>query len=251
MSTNARFGGRDAVLALLLFLAMVAYLSDLPRTLGRADESHFLYEAKRIRDGEVMYRDFFQFVTPGAPYVMALLFWALRHHHPDRSRRHRCPARPDRRRDVRDLPARSASAARSPSCRPSRFSPSASRPGSSPAGTGSAPSSPCSCCSRMVRAPWASRPRAAIIPGLATGLLMGVQQQKGFAIGARRRPHLRRSITSSIAAIRSPGPGATSPSDSSASAAGIALIIDPAAGDLRAAGGLRIRCSTRWSASRS
>jgi hypothetical protein len=77
MSTRARFGSRDAVLAVLVFVGIVAYLVYLPRTLGRADESHFLYEAKRIRDGEIMYRDFFQFVTPGAPYVMALLFWAF------------------------------------------------------------------------------------------------------------------------------------------------------------------------------
>src|SRR5262245_16493208 len=72
-----RFSRADIALAALILLAIVAYLAYLPRTLGRADESHFLSEAKRIRDGEVMYRDFFQFVTPGASYAMAFLFWAF------------------------------------------------------------------------------------------------------------------------------------------------------------------------------
>jgi 4-amino-4-deoxy-L-arabinose transferase-like glycosyltransferase len=65
---------RDWVLSLLLFAAVVVYLASLPRTLGIADESYFLYEARRIREGQVMYRDFFQFVTPGAWYLMAALY---------------------------------------------------------------------------------------------------------------------------------------------------------------------------------
>jgi len=67
----------DGVVALLLFVGAVLYLSSLPRDLGSADESYFLYEAKRIRDGEVMYRDIFQFVTPLSSYAMAFLFWAF------------------------------------------------------------------------------------------------------------------------------------------------------------------------------
>ncbi len=67
----------DRVVGLLLFAGVVLYLSSLPRNLGWADESYFLYEAKRIRDGEVMYRDIFQYVTPAGSYVMALLFWAF------------------------------------------------------------------------------------------------------------------------------------------------------------------------------
>jgi hypothetical protein len=55
--------------------ATVVYLLCLPRWLDLADESFLLYEAKRIRDGEVMYRDFFQFVTPLASYSIAALFW--------------------------------------------------------------------------------------------------------------------------------------------------------------------------------
>lgn len=64
----------DLLIALFLFAAAVVYLASLPWNLGAADESFFLYEAKRIREGEVMYRDFFQFVTPGAWYFMALLY---------------------------------------------------------------------------------------------------------------------------------------------------------------------------------
>jgi len=65
----------DVALALLLFGAAFAYLSSLPHSLNGTDESYFLYEAKRIRDGEVMYRDFFQYVTPLSSYAMAGLYW--------------------------------------------------------------------------------------------------------------------------------------------------------------------------------
>ena len=65
---------QTAVLPLLIFAGTVAYLVAMPRTLGWSDEAYFLYEAKRIAEGEVMYRDIFQFVTPGASYIMALLY---------------------------------------------------------------------------------------------------------------------------------------------------------------------------------
>jgi len=81
---TARRDAGDAALALLIFAAAWAYLASLPRYLGGADESYFLYEAKRIRDGEVMYRDFFQFTTPLAESarrfccaVAARLCWLL------------------------------------------------------------------------------------------------------------------------------------------------------------------------------
>jgi hypothetical protein len=69
-----RTGRLDVLLALLVVSATVLYLLRLPHTLGDADEAFFLYQAKRIRDGEIMYRDFFQFAAPGAWYVMALVF---------------------------------------------------------------------------------------------------------------------------------------------------------------------------------
>jgi hypothetical protein len=73
-STFSPGGSLDRAAAFFLFAATVAYLASLPRYLGWADESYFLHEAKRIRDGEVMYRDIFQFIPPLASYVMALLF---------------------------------------------------------------------------------------------------------------------------------------------------------------------------------
>jgi hypothetical protein len=68
---------RDLGLALLLFAATAGYVAAWPRPLGLADESYFLYEAERIRSGEVMYRDFFQFVTPLPWYVMGFAFRAF------------------------------------------------------------------------------------------------------------------------------------------------------------------------------
>jgi hypothetical protein len=181
MSTQARFGSRDAVLALLLFVAIVAYLTYLPRTLGRADESHFLYEAKRIRDGDVMYRDFFQFVTPGAPYVMALLFWifgttiqtarvamAVLHGLTGVAMYATC----------RTLGVRRALAAVAPMAFLALGQSAWQFASWHWFSTFFIVLVLCA----VLRVPWASRPRAAIIPGLAAGLLMGVQQQKGLPV---------------------------------------------------------------------
>ncbi len=183
MRAQRRDVWRDLVLATLLFAAIVAYLVYLPRTLGRADESHFLYEAKRIREGEVIYRDFFQFVTPGAPYIMAFLFWLF---------------------GTSIQTARVATAVLHGMTGVVMFA------------TGRAlavqpllalvpPITYLALCQPVwqfaswhwfstfftvlimytfVRCPWAQRPRWAIVPGLATGLLIGVQQQKGTAIVA-------------------------------------------------------------------
>jgi hypothetical protein len=72
---SARF---DTCVEVGLFVVLVAYLVRLPLGLQMSDESALLYEAKRIRDGEVMYRDFFQFVTPLASYTIAGAYWASR-----------------------------------------------------------------------------------------------------------------------------------------------------------------------------
>jgi hypothetical protein len=48
-----------------------AYLLALPPTLHKADESYLLYEAKRIVQGQALYRDFFDFLTPGSFYLYA------------------------------------------------------------------------------------------------------------------------------------------------------------------------------------
>ena len=63
----------DLALALALFAGVVAYLWRLPRFLG-GDEGYFLFAAKRLLAGEVFYRDVFDLITPGAHYLMAGLF---------------------------------------------------------------------------------------------------------------------------------------------------------------------------------
>jgi hypothetical protein len=65
------------MLAVLLLIVSCVYLSLLPPNLQAADESFFLYEAKRISDGEIMYRDVFDFITPLSIYAMALCFWVF------------------------------------------------------------------------------------------------------------------------------------------------------------------------------
>jgi hypothetical protein len=183
MSTHGRFATRDVVLSLLLLVGIVAYLAYLPRSLGRADESHFLYEAKRIRDGEVMYRDFFQFVTPGASYTMAALFWAF---------------------GTTIATARIATAVLHALTGVVMYATGRAL------GVRSAlallpPLAYIALCQSawqfaswhwfstffvtlivftLVRGPWASRPRWALVPGLVTGVLIGVQQQKGLATAA-------------------------------------------------------------------
>lgn len=64
----------DRGIALLLLLAAAFYLSRLPHNLGGSDEAYFLVEAKRVAGGEVMYRDIFEFIPPGAVYLMAGAF---------------------------------------------------------------------------------------------------------------------------------------------------------------------------------
>ena len=64
----------DRALCILFALATVLYLAAWPHDLFPADEGTFLYEAKRILDGEVIYRDFFEVITPASLYAMAFLF---------------------------------------------------------------------------------------------------------------------------------------------------------------------------------
>jgi hypothetical protein len=64
----------DLVVSSIIVAGVVVYLNMLPRNLSPADESVHLYEAKRLLHGEVMYRDVFNYITPGWMYLMALLF---------------------------------------------------------------------------------------------------------------------------------------------------------------------------------
>lgn len=183
MPAPKNFRSRDAVLALLLFVGIVAYIGALPRNLSRADESHFLYEAKRICDGEVMYRDFFQFVTPGASYTMAFLFWMF---------------------GTSMATARIGTAVLHGFTAVVLFA-TCRALGVRRALAAIPPLAYVALCQSawqfaswhwfstfftmlvlfvLVRGPWAARPRWAIVPGLVTGMLIGVQQQKGVAIAA-------------------------------------------------------------------
>src|SRR5438309_9204351 len=65
----------DLGLALAIFLLAVAYLWLFRRyTFIEPDEGIILQGAQRILRGEVLYRDFFSFFTPGSYYFVALLF---------------------------------------------------------------------------------------------------------------------------------------------------------------------------------
>jgi len=56
-----------------IIIAVVAfgYLISYPLVIGRADESHLLYGARRVLEGQVIYRDFFETITPLAYYLFA------------------------------------------------------------------------------------------------------------------------------------------------------------------------------------
>ena len=70
-------GGRgpDLAIAVALLVGAAVYVARLPRVLGGSDEGIFLYEAKRLLEGQVFYRDVFDLITPGSHYLMAALFW--------------------------------------------------------------------------------------------------------------------------------------------------------------------------------
>ena len=64
----------DVLCATAIFVVSVACLALLPHNLNAADESAYLYEAKRVLEGQVPYRDFFEIAMPGWLYLMAFLF---------------------------------------------------------------------------------------------------------------------------------------------------------------------------------
>src|SRR5207244_2530956 len=65
----------DLGLALAIFLLAVGYLWLFRRyTFMEPDEGIILQGAQRILRGEVLYRDFFSFFTPGSYYLLAFLF---------------------------------------------------------------------------------------------------------------------------------------------------------------------------------
>ncbi|MGH7786337.1 MAG: hypothetical protein ACRERC_05685, partial [Candidatus Binatia bacterium] len=66
--------GPRTVIGWGLGAAAVAYLLTLPPSLNPTDESVILYGAKRVLQGQALYRDFFEFLTPGAFYFYALAY---------------------------------------------------------------------------------------------------------------------------------------------------------------------------------
>jgi hypothetical protein len=64
----------SGVLGAALALGALVYLVAYPPALGGADESYILYEAKRLWNGDVPYRDFFDFIMPGTLYFYALAY---------------------------------------------------------------------------------------------------------------------------------------------------------------------------------
>lgn len=75
---SGRWGRNDLTTSGALFLVTVLYLSAWPRNLGSSDEGYYLYHAKRMLDGAVLYRDIFDFITPLFTDVLAALFWLFR-----------------------------------------------------------------------------------------------------------------------------------------------------------------------------
>lgn len=72
---TSRFTDPERLITLALFVVSLLYLSIFRRyTLLDPDEGIILQGAQRILDGQVPYRDFFSFFTPGSYYLNALLF---------------------------------------------------------------------------------------------------------------------------------------------------------------------------------
>jgi hypothetical protein len=60
----------------LLAIASFVYLISFPPTLNLSDEALFLYGAKRILNGQALYHDVFEFITPAGFYFFALVYAA-------------------------------------------------------------------------------------------------------------------------------------------------------------------------------
>ena len=77
-SSLLRFKRSECSVTIPLFLISLLYLCIFRRyTLLDPDEGIILQGAQRILDGQVPYRDFFSFFTPGSYYFNALLFWVF------------------------------------------------------------------------------------------------------------------------------------------------------------------------------
>jgi hypothetical protein len=77
MSMERREEFWDTCVVLLFVGTSLIHLVTAPMNLGASDEGLFLYEAKRILDGAVFYRDIFDIITPGGHWLMAIAFRIL------------------------------------------------------------------------------------------------------------------------------------------------------------------------------
>ena len=59
---------------LVVGVLSLAYFLSFPLAIGQADESHLLYGAKRLLQGEVLYKDFFEIITPLSFYLFAAVY---------------------------------------------------------------------------------------------------------------------------------------------------------------------------------
>src|SRR5512139_560067 len=64
----------DLLVCVVLFVASVAYLVNRPHNLQMADEAYYLGIAKRVSEGEVLYRDVFDFLPPLFHWFLAAVF---------------------------------------------------------------------------------------------------------------------------------------------------------------------------------
>ena len=65
---------RPGLLSFLVGVLSFAYLLTYPLAIGRADESHLLHGAKRVLEGQAIYRDFFAILTPLSYYLFAAIY---------------------------------------------------------------------------------------------------------------------------------------------------------------------------------
>jgi hypothetical protein len=75
MHSRGHWSTQDLALCTAVSALTFVYLVFIwPKILVQLDEGPFIYEAKRILDGEVMYRDFFDLTGPLSQHAMALMY---------------------------------------------------------------------------------------------------------------------------------------------------------------------------------
>jgi hypothetical protein len=173
----------DAALSCCLLLGTIAYLHFWPRDFYIADEGQFLYEAKAILDGMVLYRDVFEVVSPLAWYWLAAVFHFFGVHI-DVARTAMAVVHGTiaaslflicRNLGIHRSLGVAAGVGQTALCYPA-FS------NVTPHWLSTLVALWLFLC--FIRRPWIKRPRWAIVPGLLAGLAIGLQQQRGIPLFA-------------------------------------------------------------------